>query len=879
MTAQAQETFDRAKRLVQQQKYAQALDLLETHSDVFPNDNGHVVYFRARCLANLGRVEEALSLCEQLTADFRDPRGKKLASKLGRRRNSDHSLHAKHPVDILPFEKPQSHQQRQMSLDDLVPTEDVDVSKTLARPDGRWPGLVRYGLPLLTILVFLLCGIAVLRDRANLLPQSPPQASTVDTTESAAIPEAAIIKDEKASEEAVIDSPESEEETIPDEAGENESQMASVMPPGEEKVAKPQATDAPQSAPQSAQEATPPADKTPITEGSDPQKTVPAKSVVPADLHGWTAVEDPKFPEGPVPSVVEMQPFRLTQTLRNDRGDWVELTNLNPYVGAWFLLKTSVAGVSSVRHLELLSKEGEPNRKPSLHLYRDGLVVAVKDWGSRYFSLWTETEAASVFVPTGQEPAPENRDVFTTDKLNPAPVLRDVFAPDHVFNSPYASICEGFVLIRSQKNGSATRLEAATDLLRETQIGDWFVEAAKPYLIPSPEVGEDLKAEGAPAAQTHEVATPLDAQVEQSLSNLYCNPAKIGIETNVADNRFFYGRWYHAANHPNVFVSIMKPNVVSKEILASYTDRVSPIGSHDRKRSEANAMVYLVAYDLSHFRFGYAMGADHPKVDWSPRVPKSARKGNGPDGYGTKNPLVTIGAVPPYHSGIVEGSFTGGFKREHAAFKVGPLAETNNGNHFGFMEQGVVFSTLQPGLASLVVTHDGSLHMMSWPEDTQRFLTKVTHVRQNCVPIIEGRDDKGLSIPGLYVNKWGPGCWSGDQDGDFLTLRGGAAIQDTPTGRFLIYAYFTGATPSTMARIFQAFQCRYGMLLDMNTPTYCYAALYNRDAEGKLIKTEYLNNDMGADKNAGAVKFVETNDTRDFFYIMRKESPPPSKAS
>ena len=48
-------------------------------------------------------------------------------------------------------------------------------------------------------------------------------------------------------------------------------------------------------------------------------------------------------------------------------------------------------------------------------------------------------------------------------------------------------------------------------------------------------------------------------------------------------------------------------------------------------------------------------------------------------------------------------AFTGGFKREHGAFRYGDLAQKNHGSHYGFVENGVVFSKLQPGLATIIV--------------------------------------------------------------------------------------------------------------------------------------------------------------------------------
>ena len=61
-------------------------------------------------------------------------------------------------------------------------------------------------------------------------------------------------------------------------------------------------------------------------------------------------------------------------------------------------------------------------------------------------------------------------------------------------------------------------------------------------------------------------------------------------------------------------------------------------------------------------------------------------------------------------------TFTGGFKREHGAFKYGDLALRNHGSHYGFIENGVVFSKLQAGLATIFVLDDGSVEMKTWAD-------------------------------------------------------------------------------------------------------------------------------------------------------------------
>ena len=85
--AKEQKKYQQAAALFQQEKYAQALVLLEHLDRSLPHKDRRVVYARARCLAELGRTDEALGLCKELSARFKDPRGQKLADLL--RSNKD----------------------------------------------------------------------------------------------------------------------------------------------------------------------------------------------------------------------------------------------------------------------------------------------------------------------------------------------------------------------------------------------------------------------------------------------------------------------------------------------------------------------------------------------------------------------------------------------------------------------------------------------------------------------------------------------------------------------------------------------------------------------------------------------------------------------
>jgi len=80
--AKEHKKYQQAATLFQQGKYAPALALLDHLHRSLPKKDRHVIYARARCLAELGRKEEALQLCKELRSRFKDQRGKKLADRL-----------------------------------------------------------------------------------------------------------------------------------------------------------------------------------------------------------------------------------------------------------------------------------------------------------------------------------------------------------------------------------------------------------------------------------------------------------------------------------------------------------------------------------------------------------------------------------------------------------------------------------------------------------------------------------------------------------------------------------------------------------------------------------------------------------------------------
>ena len=93
--------------------------------------------------------------------------------------------------------------------------------------------------------------------------------------------------------------------------------------------------------------------------------------------------------------------------------------------------------------------------------------------------------------------------------------------------------------------------------------------------------------------------------------------------------------------------------------------------------------------------------------------------------------------------------------------------------------------------------------------------------------------------------------------------------------RFLVFAYFSSASPSAMARVFQAYRCRYAMHLDMNALEHTYFAAYVSQAGRRTV--EHLIDGMDVlDRQASGVlapRFVGFPDNRDFFYLARRHAP------
>jgi hypothetical protein len=164
------------------------------------------------------------------------------------------------------------------------------------------------------------------------------------------------------------------------------------------------------------------------------------------------------------------------------------------------------------------------------------------------------------------------------------------------------------------------------------------------------------------------------------------------------------------------------------------------------------------------------------------------------------------------------------------------------------------------------------VEMRNWRADDAPGVARLRHARQNGVALVEPGPD-GQPAAGRWVTQWGAGNWSGSPGEQLRTLRAGACLLEHEGRRFLVYGYFSSATPGTMAQVFLAYGCRHAMHLDMNALEHTYLALYPRS--GERLGVEHLVPGMAVlDKTLGAAllpRFLGFADDRDFFYLTRKE--------
>lgn len=533
-------------------------------------------------------------------------------------------------------------------------------------------------------------------------------------------------------------------------------------------------------------------------------------------------------------SIFALQPFRAEQTVMGGDGLNVQLISMNPNINTWFVLRV----------------EEEGARRPSFyHLENTDSDI----WA---FSLGGDGDSPYIMIEGDDETyecAPwlgRNSDLDEADDTG----------------LPYAPICDGRMYLRNRVSGSRTSREAIADFLRENVIfGDSIVNLIKGTFY------EDAFLETSEELDEADVGAVVDALGQANLSRFPVMRHSPGFDLIGAEGGMEAGSWYAVEDAPGIYSSVMQPGMIHDDILgrSGETNWLDGV--------ERNANVYLVAFDMGNFEIGYELGTDHPRFGWSSRPHGAGRdwRIDGPDGIDSPSPLVMNGMLSPSLTDRVAATFTGGYKRDHGAFRYGDLATFNHGHHYGFLVNGTVLSRLWPGLATIYVLDDGTFGMTTWTEEMNEMLPNLRFARQNGVSLIEPDADTGEGLPGPRVTQWGAGNWSGSADAQLRTLRAGSCLREVDGRQFLIYAYFSTATPSAMARTFQAYNCDFAMLMDMNSQEHTYMALYPQVDDDDWIEAEHLvrgMSDVDQRSRSGTIpRFVGFADNRDFFYILRRE--------
>ena len=532
-----------------------------------------------------------------------------------------------------------------------------------------------------------------------------------------------------------------------------------------------------------------------------------------------------------VKTIIELQPFRSEETATLASGETISLVSLNPNINATFLLR--------------LGRESYHIENPD----PDGQRLVLSEAGLRISASGGET----LCTPWSEEPGE--------------------LAGARQSGLPFAPLCGARLYLRNAVPGSRSSLEKVTDFLRDhVWKGEDVVRVVRETLYKDRHAETSDLVEGGPGACVENGTCP--ARIELKYAESAIAPIGFGIALGDPDQKaMITGQWYTATGLDGVFVSAIQPRTVSAEILTG------PGNVNRLDGIEGKAVAYMVAFDLERYGLGFALGTDHPRLDWSPRPRQPARIPGlpGPDGIGDARPLVRSGMVSPDVAGRTIATFTAGFKRQHGAFKFGDYAVIDTGKHYGFIEKGVIYSKLKTGLSTLYVLDDGTIGMKTWEEADNALLPRLMHARQNGVALVQTDPKTGAPVPGERVNQWGPGNWSGSAEAELRTLRAGGCLQEFEGRNYLIYGYFSTATPSAMARTFQAYGCAYAMLLDMNALEHTYLALYPRQDE--TIHVEHLISGMAQfDKpgDGGTVipRFLGYPDNRDLFYIFAREEQP-----
>lgn len=453
---------------------------------------------------------------------------------------------------------------------------------------------------------------------------------------------------------------------------------------------------------------------------------------------------------------------------------------------------------------------------------------------------------------------------------------------------PYVALCGGRLFLRNPTVGEQTTSEWAVEFLRgHGERGEKLIDLVKSTVFKdanriqgdwrlAAKAAPEAQATAQPDTEAAVSAGPRAAELDRDFAGQRLRPVDLGISVALEQGRYMAaGHWYPALRDPHIHASAVSAGALPNDWQRRYSGRVAPLD-----RVERDALVYLAAFALDAYDVGYSRGTDNPDLRYSERTKACAKQPHwrGPNGFDSPWPLVSTGMINPDAALRVAAVFTGGFKRKHSVFRSGYMACHNGGYHYGFLEHGVLFSTLWPGLATLAIDHGGRLQMKTWSASDAARLGDLQFARQNGLPLLYTPEGQSEAVPGELVRRNFEGNWSGSKTNAVRTLRAGLCWQTVGGRQYLIYGYFSDHSPSAMATVFHAYGCSYAMHLDMNMIRHTYLAIHYPAAGDSRPDPEYLIKDMGSRDlffhGDRLPRFVGAADNRDFFYLLRGATQP-----
>ncbi len=435
----------------------------------------------------------------------------------------------------------------------------------------------------------------------------------------------------------------------------------------------------------------------------------------------------------------------------------------------------------------------------------------------------------------------------------------------------YTPVCDDLVVVRGVVDGRKTSIEWTTDFLRDNVPGgEALTQFVRDTFFSDGHLKQGELRAGSGAG--NDDGGPPSARIDPAVRGSTVVPPDFGLPIEGEPAAMELGAWYPVARQPGMWTSVARPSAIDPALMAELEGKVAAFDA-----VEKDALVYSVAFDLDAFQMDFLLGTEHPRVEWSERATESTRAKVpdllGPDGFADTAPFVRVGQVDPADVESVSAIFTGGFKRTHGAFATGRFSYTNLGSHYGFVEDGVVYSKLQPGLATIVGWTDGTISLETWSEERDALASQIKFARQNGVSLLEPNAETGEVETNPLVLRWTGGNWASSPEAKLRSLRAAGSVVERNGTRYFVYSWFSDATPSAMAATLMSYGMEYGMLLDMNALEHTYMAVYEPTEDGP--QPHHLVTGMSVLDRTDAEghvlpRFLAFPDNRDFFTMSRR---------